>query len=342
MEEGKVSRQNDEEPGRNKTILTLNGDDSHRDSTETSTTTDDGLGPLAEDLEERALVEETGESLVLLALDKPTRVVGAFRRGVGDGSVPRVLRGRDRDGLALAVRDVGEPLDHLERTVEVRLSNEVGRSIAGHDLGASKLKVGGVDLATKNLVERLGTCQDEGVALDLDCTLTESDEVGSNTDRPGGDERNGEDALVVSARGRSGDETRTAERLDTETILETDDVGDPVPALAILLNLLGDDARALLGERGERVRGKIEILDTLERVSRVDERGLEEVEKLLSDAEAGTRVGREVDPRKAALLGDLGRLVEVVVLARAEGANLEGNVIGDDNNAAALGILGSD
>jgi len=36
-----------------------------------------------------------------------------------------------------------------------------------------------------------------------------------------------------------------------QTVLKTDDVGDLVSSLSFVLNLLGEDARSLLGEGGE-------------------------------------------------------------------------------------------
>jgi hypothetical protein len=88
-------------------------------------------------------------------------------------------------------------------------------TVSSHNLGSSELKVGSVDLSTEDLVERLGSGEDERVTFDLDRSLTESDEIGSDTDGSGGDEGDGEDALVVGSRGRSGDETGSSKRLDT-------------------------------------------------------------------------------------------------------------------------------
>lgn len=88
-------------------------------------------------------------------------------------------------------------------------------TVSSHDLGASELEVAGVDLSTENLVEGLSSGENERIAFDLDGSLTESDEVGSDTDRSGSDERDGEDSLVVGSRGSSSDKTGTSEGFDT-------------------------------------------------------------------------------------------------------------------------------
>ena len=50
-----------------------------------------------------------------------------------------------------------------------------------HDLGTTKLQVRSVDLATEQLVDSLGTGKDDGLALNLDGTLSETDKVSTDT-----------------------------------------------------------------------------------------------------------------------------------------------------------------
>lgn len=50
-----------------------------------------------------------------------------------------------------------------------------------HDLGATKLQVRSVDLATEQLVDSLGTGKDDGLTLNLDGTLSETDKVSTDT-----------------------------------------------------------------------------------------------------------------------------------------------------------------
>lgn len=114
----------------------------------------------------------------------------------GDVTVPGVGRRGDRDGVALLVRHERHPVDDLRDTLEVVVGGHVGDTVLVHDLGATELQVGGVDLTTQELVDGRGTGEDDGLALDLDGTLAEADEVGTDTDGTAGDEGDGENVLV--------------------------------------------------------------------------------------------------------------------------------------------------
>jgi hypothetical protein len=57
----------------------------------------------------------------------------------------------------------------------------VRHTISVHDLSTTKLKVGSVDLATEQLVDGLCTSEDDGLTLNLDRTLTETDKVSTDT-----------------------------------------------------------------------------------------------------------------------------------------------------------------
>lgn len=322
----------------------LDGDGTDRDATEASTTDNDSLGPARERLLEGVLVEEAREpatvGLVGLAGEEPTRVVRALDRRVVDRAVPRVLgRGHEREHGALDGRDVSEPADDRENTLEVVRRRQVRDTVLVHDLGATELQVRRVDLATEDLVQGAGASQDDRLALDLDGALAEANEVGTNADRSCGDESDGED-VVVGARGLTGDETGALERLDTETVLETDDVGDLVARLALVLDLLGDDALlALVLELAELLRREVQVFEALLRTRGVDPRDVELVDQLLGDSEASTRVGRQVDARQAELASDLGDREEVAVLVGAERTDLVRDVVGDHDNAATLRAL---
>jgi hypothetical protein len=50
-----------------------------------------------------------------------------------------------------------------------------------HDLRATKLKVGSVNFTTEQLVDSLGTSKNDWLTFNLDRTLTEADEVSTNT-----------------------------------------------------------------------------------------------------------------------------------------------------------------
>jgi hypothetical protein len=57
----------------------------------------------------------------------------------------------------------------------------VGDTIAVHDLRATELQIGGVHFAAEELVDGVGTSQDDRLTLDLDGTLAETDEISTNT-----------------------------------------------------------------------------------------------------------------------------------------------------------------
>jgi hypothetical protein len=57
----------------------------------------------------------------------------------------------------------------------------VRNTVPVHNLRATKLKVGSVNFTTEQLVDSLGTSEDDWLTFDLDRTLTEADEVSTNT-----------------------------------------------------------------------------------------------------------------------------------------------------------------
>jgi hypothetical protein len=57
----------------------------------------------------------------------------------------------------------------------------VRHTVPVHDLRATKLKVRSVNFTTKQLVDSLGTSEDDWLAFNLDRTLTKADEVSTNT-----------------------------------------------------------------------------------------------------------------------------------------------------------------
>jgi hypothetical protein len=54
-------------------------------------------------------------------------------------------------------------------------------TVAVHDLGTTKLQVGGVDFTAEEVVEGTGTGEDDGLSLNLDRTLSETDQIGTDT-----------------------------------------------------------------------------------------------------------------------------------------------------------------
>ena len=157
-----------------------------------------------------------------------------------------------------------------------------------HDLGTTELQVRRVDLAAKHLVESRGTGEDDGLALDLHCALSEANKVGTDTDRTSSDESDGED-VVVRTRGLSSNQTRALQTLDTKAVLKTDDVGNLVAALAVLLDLDGANRSSCrLLDLEEVLVSEVEILDTLLGLLGIVPRHREQVHDLLRETDTRT------------------------------------------------------
>ena len=74
-------------------------------------------------------------------------------------------------------------------------------------------------------------------------------------------------------------------------------------------------------------------------VFRVHPSHLEHVLDLLCQADTGPTVGREVDFGDALGPGQLGRPQVQKVFSRAEGSNMEGDVIADEDNVTPFWVL---
>src|SRR5258706_6466511 len=131
-----------------------------------------------------------------------------------------------------------------------------------HDLGATELKIGCVNFPAQDLIQCGRASEDNRLAFDLYCALTETDEISTNTDRASSNECNGK-YIVIRPGGLTRDQTRALQALDTKTVLQTDNVGDLEASLAIFLNLFGEYRGAtLLVELEMSLRSEIEVADT--------------------------------------------------------------------------------
>jgi hypothetical protein len=54
-------------------------------------------------------------------------------------------------------------------------------TIAVHDLSATELQIGCIDLATEKLVDGRSASEDDRLALNLNGTLAKTDEIGTDT-----------------------------------------------------------------------------------------------------------------------------------------------------------------
>jgi len=73
-------------------------------------------------------------------------------------------------------------------------------------LRTTKLDVTSVDLLTEDLIDGGSTSEDDRLTLDLDNTLTQSNEISTDTDGSSSDHRDGEN-IVVSPRSFTSNQT---------------------------------------------------------------------------------------------------------------------------------------
>ncbi|CAI6094390.1 unnamed protein product [Clonostachys chloroleuca] len=305
----------------------LDSNDTHGDTTKTSTTNHNGTSPTAKSLDKGVFVEETAlEASIILSLttDQPANIIRLLLgRGVDDITIPLINDGAQRDGVIALVRYKRHPLNNLGDTSEIIVGSHVRDTVAVHDLSATKLQIGSVDFTSKQVVQGRGTCQDNGLALDLDDTLAQTNKS------------DGEDVVVRSA-GSTGNKTRASQALDTQTILLSNNSDN----LESLLTPLGD----LLGNNGmlEPSLGlliQVQVTEASIWLAGIVPCNLEVRHQLFSQAQAGTGVGGEVNARNSKLAGEFSALVEEVILLGTERTNLVGNVVGDNNEATSARIL---
>ena len=186
-------------------------------------------------------------------------------------------------------------------------------------LSTTKLQVRSVYLSSQDLVQSGSSGQNDRLTLDLHSSVTQSEQVSTNTNRSSRDQRDGEDVVVSSRRGTS-DETGSLETFNPETILETDDSGNLMSPLPVCLDLIGDNATScyvgtlfvsngmsalklsevlttIVLQFAHILWGQVEVLDTLLGTRRVIESTAKETDNLLGQTDSSTRIRGQVDPR---------------------------------------------
>ena len=161
------------------------------------------------------------------------------------------------------------------------------------------------------------------------------------TDGSASDQGDGKNVLIRSASGTS-DQTRALQTLNTKTILGTDDGGDLVSSLTLVLDLFGDDSlylailKSLLG-----LRKQVKVFETRLLPLTVVPGDVEVWYKLFGHTDASTGVSRKIDAGDAKLAGKLRALVEELIFLGAERTNPECDVVGNDDEFTAAWVLGS-
>jgi len=123
-----------------------------------------------------------------------------------------------------------------------------------------------------------------------------TNKVSTDSNGTAGHQSDGEDFIVGLGR-LTGNQAGALKVLNTNTIRQTNDVRNYVPVLTVLRDLLClHRGLEVLAQSLEILRGQEEVLEALLGVLRHVPRDLEAADHLLGDANASTRVGRDVDP----------------------------------------------
>mmetsp|Transcript_3232 Transcript_3232/g.4717 ORF Transcript_3232/g.4717 Transcript_3232/m.4717 type:complete len:1056 (-) Transcript_3232:3720-6887(-) len=322
----------------------LRDNHTHGDTTQAGPANHHGLGPAGHVLGEAALVEEAGVEgaiqVIGVACQQVARVVGHVTGGHEGHLALHHVRARDvQDGQVPALHrgHVREPLQGRGDHLHVVLDDNVRDPVGAHDgPGPSELVVGLVQLAPHQLVQGLVPRQDDGgLRLLLDGALAQADQVGTDAHTAPHDQGQGEDVLVRLG-GLAGNQTAAAQVLHTQVRLAAHNVRDDHP---VHLSLLADDG-ALLGQSLVVVLLQVQVLEALAGVLLVEPAHLKLALNTVGHADTSTRVSSKVQARNTSLAGVLGGQEEDGVLARAEGPCLEGDVVADEHQAAARGVLG--
>ena len=169
--------------------------------------------------------------------------------------------------------------------------------------------------------------------LHLDDPLSQAHDVSSDADTAPGDVAEGED-FVVGAAGLSCDHAGTAKVFDSDSFLCSNNVDD-LPSIGALLGVNDALIQALV----ILVR-EVEVIEALGRVVGVGELDLELGLELFDEADASSGVASNVDAGDLELPRVLGGGEVEVVLVDTETSGLDGDVVGDEDNVATLGVLG--
>mmetsp|Transcript_36871 Transcript_36871/g.79967 ORF Transcript_36871/g.79967 Transcript_36871/m.79967 type:complete len:579 (+) Transcript_36871:554-2290(+) len=323
----------------------LHRDDANWKASATTTADHDRLAPASHVLVERSFVAPARHPLPI-DHDTTQHVARIVR------SLDRLELHLSRDGIlgrnhgwerGHCCRHEGQPTDDGLDTILVVLNQLMCDTIGNHDVRASQLVLGGVDLLSHQLVQWFGAGQNHGTLDHLDVPLTKPVQVRTNADRSTRCVGQSE-CLLVGTAGLAGNETAALEALDADAALGrgevlADDRIQHMSGLAIHCDLMA--SHRLLGQAlVVRVR-QVEVLETLHGVVLVHPRDLHQRLQLIDTTNSSTRVARDVNPGNALGTCQFGCLVEESVLDSAEGTTLDGDVVSNQDNLSASRILWS-
>mmetsp|Transcript_95182 Transcript_95182/g.199016 ORF Transcript_95182/g.199016 Transcript_95182/m.199016 type:complete len:570 (+) Transcript_95182:153-1862(+) len=321
----------------------LHRDDANWKASATTTADHDRLAPASHVLVERSFVAPARHPLPI-DHDTTQHVARIVR------SLDRLELHLSRDGIlgrnhgwerGHCCRHEGQPTDDGLDTILVVLNQLMRDAIGDHDVRASKLVLRGVDLLAHQLVERLRASQDHRSLHHLDVPLAQSVQISTDTNRSASGVGECEGLFVGAAR-LAGDEAAALKAFDTDAALGgsqilSDDRIQNMASLTVDSDAVG--SHRLLGQLLEVLISKVDVLEALHGVVLVDPGDLHERLQFVDAADAGARVTSDVDPWDSLSPSQLGSFVEQEILRGAKGATLNGNIVADQHDFAAGGVL---
>ena len=323
----------------------LHGDDAHGDAAQAGASADHGAAPTLQVLRPGARIKEAPQPPALdvhHALQEVPRVVGQRRRLELHVAVPGVAaqsaHGRRAAGV---LGHEAQPVQDGPHALLVVPHHLVSHTVGHHDLRPTQLVLGRVNVLTQELVQGRVAREDHGAAHHLDVALAQPVQVSTDAHGPACDVGEGKSVLVGAAR-LAGNEAAALQVLDANPAFRALHAlsDDGVKHVALLPSLL--DLVRLHGARRQLLivlLEQVEVLEAFVAVFGIQPLHLVEGLQLLHQSHAGTAVAGHINAGNASHARQLRRLLEELVLLHAEGARLEGHVVGNDNDVPASWVL---
>mmetsp|Transcript_26783 Transcript_26783/g.48514 ORF Transcript_26783/g.48514 Transcript_26783/m.48514 type:complete len:457 (-) Transcript_26783:952-2322(-) len=319
--------------GRNHTVnqTSLDGNGTHWDTSETTTSDNNTLTPSSEVFFVTSLIEESRH--ILRTSEHETRIVWSGGRtpfNITVNGISTLTAGWNSTDF---LGNETEPFENLRNTLLIITNLEVRDSVGDHNLGTTKLILRGVNLPSEQLVQGGIASQNNRPLLHLDHTLSKTDKVGSDSNTTSGNVTESKN-LVVSLGGLASNLTTSLKILHTNTVFSSNDI---VKSPAII-DLMSNDSS--LRECLVVFVRKVQVVKALGWILLIGKLDLELWFELIDKTDTGSSITREIDTRQVVVTSVLRGLVENFVLLDSKRTTLYSDIIGNYDNFATLRILG--
>ncbi len=209
--------------GRNHTVdqTSFDGNGTHWDTSETTTSDNDTLTPTSEVFLVTSLIEESRH--VLRTGKHETRIVWSRGRTPFNITVNRIGTLAACWNSTDFLGNETEPFENLRYTLLIIIDLEVRHTVGDHNLRTTELILRGVHLLSEQLVQGGITSQDNRSLLHLDNTLSETDKVGSDSNTTSSNVTESKD-LVVSLGSLASNLSTSLKILDTNTVFSSNHI----------------------------------------------------------------------------------------------------------------------